>query len=99
MQEDNILSKIKYSIAIIFRHLPHASYGNYGGLFRSRKTKPPIDDLDYLFMKHDRTSEKARLIRKQADIQLAQDLKKPIKHYRRWYGYIYHQIAKIIFKG
>lgn len=77
-----------------WRFIPHPSYGNYGGVYNSKKCGEPIDDLDYLFLCHD-----IELMdnNPNADINLCNGLKEIDFMSLGLYGFFYRLGALIVF--
>lgn len=85
------------------RKIPTPCYGNYGGGYRSRKDKKPIDKMDEAFREHDLALEEIqrqinilKSYRKTIDGLLAMRLKetKPKSLYAR----LYRKCCLLIFK-
>lgn len=88
------------------RKIPHPKYGKCGGASRDCSVKPPIDEIDEAFEKHDRElfessllpEEKQKGAKKIADKNLAIRLRAADPKKLKWRGRIYRRMAMMVFR-
>lgn len=90
------------------RKIPHPKYGKCGGASRDCSVKPPLDDLDLAFEKHDNelfeasietNPIKQKTMRQIADKNLAIRLRSIKSKNLKWQGRVYRRMAMMVFRG
>lgn len=90
------------------RKIPHPKYGKCGGASRDCSVKPPLDEIDQAFEKHDQDlydasiepdQIKQKAMRQIADINLGIRLRDADPKKLKWQGRIYRRMAMLVFRA